>query len=226
MKHWISFGIAGTCSEIYFEDFKEEAFDLIATFYANTDINPDDIGGGFEMRKNYYRDLEISRYYSPEGLIFSSEKAQELSDELFQNSILNYEGTFMPDTIAPIISSVTDWERKLLTVIEAGDIPFNDQKALWIQSSIMRHSAFYWASDNANPDGIIHGSSQNLDRIEDFPFDGEGDPLEPPAIRPFLGKLIWGVIIGCAMDAYSGSAGVSVMALVCTLLHDVNLKQK
>ncbi len=73
--------------EIYFEDFKDEALDLIATFYAATNINPDNIGGGFETRKNYYRNLETSRYYSPQGLIFSSIKAQELSDELFQNSI-------------------------------------------------------------------------------------------------------------------------------------------
>ncbi len=124
----------------------------------------------------------------------------------------------MPNTIAPIINSVMSWENKLLTVIEAEDISFNDQKALWIQSSIMRHSAFYWASDNANPSGIIHGSSQNLDRIEDFPYDTEGNPLEPPVLRPFLGKLIMGIVIACLVDSQSGSTTASVVAGVVAAL--------
>jgi len=149
-----------------FESYKTEAFSLVADFY--TIANPDNIVGSIQDKKAYYYEFETSNYNTPYESRFTSSLAKSLSDDLIFNRIFdNSPNEFLPNTIAPMINSIKQWEARLNNTIQQnpGAIPAEDIKKLFIQSAYLRYSTFYWANDNANPNGILHGNYQEIDKI-------------------------------------------------------------
>jgi len=177
----------------YFAEYKAEALSLIVDYYSIA--NPDNITGSIANKRDYYYALEVSNYNTRYEKKFSSSLAKTLSDKLITNFRLSLEGELSPNAIEPTINTIRNWEANLLKTINQNPnaMSVDDIKKLWIQSSNLRYSFFYWSNDMANPNGILNSELQFEFVFEDCPDD------EP--IMSLFSKGLWDSIVKAGVVA-------------------------